>query len=57
MVLLKWLLVAVAIYGCVAAAIYVAQRSLQYHPERTRTPPAAAGLFAAEEIELTTADG
>src|SRR6266567_6855688 len=57
MALLKWLFVAVAIFGCVVAVAYAAQRSLQYHPERTRRPPAAAGLFAAEEIELTTADG
>jgi fermentation-respiration switch protein FrsA (DUF1100 family) len=57
MMLLKWLFVAVAIFGCVVAVAYAAQRSLQYHPDRTRTPPAAAGLFAAEEIELTTADG
>ena len=57
MALLKWLFVAVAIFGCVVAVAYAAQRSLQYHPDRTRTPPAAAGLFAAEEIELTTADG
>lgn len=57
MALLKWLFVAGAIYGCVAAIVYAAQRSLQYHPDRTRTPPAAAGLFAAEQVELTTADG
>jgi len=57
MALLKWLFVAVAIYGCLTAVVYVAQRSLQYHPDRTRMPPAAAGLPAAEEFELTTADG
>jgi fermentation-respiration switch protein FrsA (DUF1100 family) len=57
MALLKWLLVAAAIYGCLTAIVYVAQRSLQYYPDRARTPPGAAGLFAAEEIELTTADG
>jgi len=57
MVLLKWLFVAVAIFGFVVAVAYAAQRSLQYFPDRARTPPAAAGLFAAEEVELTTADG
>ena len=57
MALLKWLFVAVAIFGCVVAVAYAAQRSLQYHPDRTRMPPDVAGLFGAEEIELTTADG
>src|SRR5215207_5970059 len=57
MALLKWLFFAVAIFGCVAAVAYAAQRSLQYHPDRARVPPDAAGLFGAEEIELTTADG
>src|SRR5438046_8841635 len=57
MALLKWLFVAVAIFGGVVAVVYAAQRSLQYHPDRTRTLPAAAGLFAAGEVELTTADG
>jgi uncharacterized protein len=57
MALLKWLFVAVAIFGCVVAVVYAAQRSLQYHPDRTRVPPDAAGLFGAVEIELTTADG
>jgi fermentation-respiration switch protein FrsA (DUF1100 family) len=57
MALLKWLFFAVAIFGCVVAVAYAAQRSLQYHPDRTRVPPDAAGLFGAEEIELTTADG
>jgi hypothetical protein len=37
--------------------MYAAQRSLQYHPERQRTPPAAAGLFDAREVVLDTADG
>src|SRR5260221_230684 len=42
---------------CMLAVVYAAKRSLQYHRDRIRTPPTAAGLFAAEEIELTTADG
>jgi fermentation-respiration switch protein FrsA (DUF1100 family) len=33
------------------------QRSMMYFPDRTRTPPAAAGLPTAEEIVLDTADG
>jgi fermentation-respiration switch protein FrsA (DUF1100 family) len=57
MTLLKWLLAAVAIYGCVLALVYVGQRSLQYHPDRSRVTPAAAGLPTAEEIELKSADG
>jgi len=44
-------------YGAIAALAYVAQRSLMYFPERTRTAPAAAGFPQAEEIELTTSDG
>ena len=55
--LLKWLLAVVGIYGCVLAVVYLGQRSLQYHPDRSRVTPAAAGLPAAEEIELKSADG
>jgi uncharacterized protein len=55
---LKWLLLALlAGYGGLVALVYVGQRALQYFPERTRTPPAAAGLPRAEEIVLDTADG
>ena len=57
MVLLKFFLVAVAVFGGVVLLAYLGQRSLQYHPDRARTPPALAGLTAAEEIELKTADG
>src|SRR4051812_46089717 len=57
MVLLKGLLAAVAIYGCVLALVYIGQRSLQYHPDRSRVTPAQAGLPAAEELELKSADG
>ncbi len=39
------------------ALLYVAQRALQYFPERIRTAPAAAGLPEAEEVVLDTADG
>jgi len=57
MVLLKFFLVAVAVFGGVVLLAYLGQRSLQYHPDRARTPPAMAGLPVAEEIELKTADG
>lgn len=57
MTLLKWLIVAAAIYGGIVVLIYAAQRSLMYHPERLRTAPAAAGFGIAEEFTLDTADG
>jgi fermentation-respiration switch protein FrsA (DUF1100 family) len=55
---LKWL-VTFALLGYVAfvALLYVAQRSIQYFPERFRTAPSAAGLPEAEEVVLDTADG
>jgi hypothetical protein len=56
-VLLKGLIVAAAAFGGFVTLIYLAQRSLMYHPEQLRTPPAAAGLFDAEEVALDTADG
>jgi pimeloyl-ACP methyl ester carboxylesterase len=57
MTLFKWLVVAAAAFGGFVALMYMAQRSLMYFPERLRVPPAAAGLPAAEEVELRTADG
>lgn len=55
---LKWfLIVAVCLYGGLLALMYVFQRALLYFPDRTRTPPAAAGLPQAQEIRLTTSDG
>jgi fermentation-respiration switch protein FrsA (DUF1100 family) len=58
MLVLKWLLiVAVAGYIVVVALMYLFQRSLMYFPDTTRTPPAAAGLPQAQEIQLTAADG
>ena len=39
------------------ALMYVFQRTLIYFPDRTRTPPAAAGLPQAEEVALTSSDG
>jgi hypothetical protein len=57
MALLKWFILAAVVFGGFVALMYVAQRSLQYYPERQRTPPAAAGLFDAQEVMLDTADG
>lgn len=54
----KWLAVtAVVGYAGLGALLYFAQRSLLYGPDRTRTPPVAAGLIAAQEVVLPTADG
>lgn len=58
MAFLKWLLIAAVLaYGGLLALMYVFQRSLQYFPDPTRTPPAQAGLPQAQEIELKTSDG
>jgi hypothetical protein len=57
MTVLKWLLAVALVYGGFVAVMYAAQRSLMYFPDRTRTPPAAAGLPQAEEVVLHTADG
>ena len=55
--MLKWLIAAVVLYGGFVALLYVAQRSLQYFPERRRTAPSAVGLPEAEEAVLDTVDG
>jgi fermentation-respiration switch protein FrsA (DUF1100 family) len=57
MAVLKWILAAVAIYGALVAALYLAQRSLLYFPDRSRIAPAAAGMPEAEEVFLDTSDG
>ncbi len=57
MALLKWLLYASMIFGGMIALMYLMQRSLMYHPERQRTPPAEASLSEAQEVTLDTADG
>ncbi len=54
--MLKWLIAAVIIYGAFVALLYLAQRSLQYFPERRRTAPSAVELTKAEEVVLDTAD-
>ena len=58
MATLKWLIIlALLAYGGLLALMYIFQRSLMYFPDRTRTPPAAAGLPQAEEVILKSADG
>jgi hypothetical protein len=58
MATLKWLIIlAILAYGGVLALMYVFQRSLMYFPDRSRTPPAAAGLPQAQEVILKSADG
>src|SRR5262245_55376844 len=58
MKMLIWLVVlAAGGYGVVVALMYLGQRSLLYFPERQRTAAAIAGLPAAEEAILDTADG
>ncbi len=55
--MLKWLIAVVVLYCGFVALLYVAQRRLQYFPERRRTAPRAIGLSEAEESVLDTADG
>ena len=55
--MLKWLIAVVVLYCGFVALLYVAQRRLQYFPERRRTAPRAIGLPEAEEFVLDTADG
>jgi fermentation-respiration switch protein FrsA (DUF1100 family) len=58
MALLKWTLILCLVgYAGVVVLLYVVQRALMYFPDTARTPPAAAGLPAAEEVLLDTADG
>jgi fermentation-respiration switch protein FrsA (DUF1100 family) len=57
MLSLKWtLMLAVAGYVAFVAFLYLAQRSMLYHPRPTHFFPAAAGLPATEEI-VETSDG
>jgi acetyl esterase/lipase len=55
--MLKWFIAPVLVYGAFVALVYVAQRLLQYFPERRRTAPSAISLANAEEVVLDTADG
>jgi fermentation-respiration switch protein FrsA (DUF1100 family) len=58
MSILKTLLVVLVLgYGGFAALLYVAQRGMMYFPSAERVAPAQAGLAAAEELVLATADG
>src|SRR5262245_43285526 len=55
--ILNWLIAAVVLYSGFVALLYMAQRSLQYFPERRRIDPRAVRLPGAEEAVLDTADG
>jgi hypothetical protein len=58
MTTMGWLAVIVVCgYAGLAAMLYVTQRSLMYFPDRAHLTPAQAGLPAAAEVTLTTADG
>ena len=58
MALLKWLLLSAVVgYLCLAALLYVRQRSLMYFPDSGRVSPAAARVPQADEVELATSDG
>jgi uncharacterized protein len=55
--MLKLAIGVVVLYCGFVVLLYVAQRRLQYFPERQRTAPRAVGLPEAEEAVLNTADG
>jgi fermentation-respiration switch protein FrsA (DUF1100 family) len=55
--MLKWALILAVFYVGFVALLYVAQRAMQYFPDRSRVAPAAAELPEAEEVVLDTADG
>jgi fermentation-respiration switch protein FrsA (DUF1100 family) len=55
--MLKWVLILAVCYVGLVALLYLAQRTIQYFPDRSRTAPSAAGLPEAEEVVLDTADG
>src|SRR5260370_18643809 len=58
MALLKWTLIVFLVgYAGAVVLLYAVQRALMYFPDSERTPPAAVGLPAAQEILLDTADG
>jgi uncharacterized protein len=58
MAVLGWvLIIGLGSYALVGGALYLMQRSLLYFPKAIRIPPAEAGLPAAQEVVLTTADG
>jgi uncharacterized protein len=55
--MLNWLIAAVVLYSGFVAFLYMAQRSLQYFPERGHTTPGPVGLIEAEEVVVDTLDG
>jgi fermentation-respiration switch protein FrsA (DUF1100 family) len=58
MAFVKWTFIVLAAgYVLLAAAMFFAQRSLMYFPDRQRVAPAVAGFPQAQEVTLDTADG
>jgi fermentation-respiration switch protein FrsA (DUF1100 family) len=58
MTIVRWvLIIGVAGYVLVVAALFFGERAMLYHPTTTRIPPAEAGLPEAEEVVLDTSDG
>src|SRR5215469_15854202 len=58
MSVVKWtVILAIGGYFTFVVFLYLAQRSLLYHPRSTHPSPAAAGLPMAEEAVVGTADG
>lgn len=55
--MIKMIGIAVAVYFLMVAALYLAQRSLIYLPDRSRPDPAASGAPEMAVVELTTDDG
>jgi pimeloyl-ACP methyl ester carboxylesterase len=53
----RWITTAVLTYAGICAAMFVLQRSLQYHPDPSPMDPAAAGLATTTAETLDTADG
>ena len=51
------LLIACGLYALIGAAMYFGQRKLMYHPDPTRTEPAAEGLNNVSERVLQSPDG
>jgi uncharacterized protein len=54
---LKLLFAIAVVFGGIVLAAYLGQRRLMYFPDRTRTPPSAAGLTGVTEHEIAAPDG
>jgi uncharacterized protein len=53
----KFLIIVGALYFGVIAIAFAMQRSLLYHPDRTRPSPLASGIPEMKEITVQTSDG